>query len=65
MRDYSNLITSIDFTEVDSGECLTKFTAIDAGKKEGDYTVVLHGFRDESGHIYITNEIIKKWEPKP
>ena len=59
MRDYHHLETCIDFTEVESGETLTKFVAVDKGEEGGDRAVEIHGFYDAGGKLYITNEIIR------
>jgi hypothetical protein len=43
---------------ISSGEMWTKFIAVDDGTDRGDYSVEIHGFRNNSGDVIITNEII-------
>ncbi len=50
---------SIDWTELEPGETLTKFVAVDTAASDRDMTVELHGFFSERGKFYITDEIIK------
>lgn len=62
MTDYYHLLDPyrISWESIPNGAKLTKFICTDKGTEEGDRTVTLHGFYDEQGKMYITNEIIVK-----
>jgi hypothetical protein len=55
---FQHMVKPLDFTAIDAGEILTKFIAKDESAE--DYTVELHGFFDERGNFYITDEIVSK-----
>ena len=61
MKDFHHMIPNVDWEEIPAGEKLTKLVAVDKGST--DYTVEIHGFYDDNGKLYITNEIIKKEQP--
>lgn len=61
---FQNLIKSVDWTEIEHGETLRKFVAYDKSAIDHDFSVELHGFIDECGNMYITNEIVKRPESK-
>lgn len=57
---FQHLVKPIDWTELEHGERLVKFIATDEGGP--DFAIQLHGFVDERGNFYITDEIVRKPE---
>lgn len=65
---YGNVCKHIDWTEISHGDRLMKFVARAEASDLDDYPcspgVEIHGFVDESGTFYITNEILLEPEKK-
>lgn len=67
-----HFVQSVDFTEIPSGTTLVKFECKDQFPNFRDgctysdelNTLTLHGFYDQNGKVYITNEVFEPYEEK-
>jgi hypothetical protein len=53
-------LNTIEWDQIPSGTVLKKFVACDPGDDSNPRRVVLHGFVDEIGNMYITDELVSQ-----